>query len=182
MSERITASVLVELIGTDADATGHLSAQVDGRADGLNQGRTQFYRNAPADMAPGFLVWSSMTQIVEAVNGAVVLIGEANTEHDRDVVEFAQAGQRQIEITLDVPARGLPSMRIDYGAWSLSAGAEYHDGTLKSVLLTRDDATTGAWAVGKLSWVGSAKGYRIMPVADAEYVMLLVSGESGANS
>lgn len=182
MSDRITASVLVELIGATADSSGHLSAQVDDRADGLNQGRTQFYRGAPEDMAPGFLVWSTMTPIVEAVHGSAVFVGEVNTEHTRDVVEFAQPGQKQIEITLDVPARGLPGAESDYGAWALAPGVEYPDGTLKSVILSRDDATNGAWAVGKLAWTGTARGYRIVPAEDAEYVMLLVSGEVGGEA
>lgn len=176
MSDRITASVLVELTGADADSTGHLSAQVDDRADGLNAGRTQFYRNPPAGMEPGFLIWHSVEPTVEAVGGTVIPEGSTNTTHEKDVAEYAQPAQTEIEIELDVPARGVPTLTLDYGTWTLEAGSEYADGTIKSVWLRRTDATSGSWAVGKLEWTGSASTYRIIPASDADYVMLLVSG------
>ncbi len=177
MSERITASVLVELIGATADTSGHLSAAVDDRADGMNAGRTQFYRNPPAGMEPGFLVWSSGVELViEAVHGSAWADGVAPTEHDKDFVEFAQPGQTEIELSLDVPARGLPTLTMDYGEWSMEVGTEYADGTIKSVMLRRQDATGAAWAIGRLEWTALASCYRITPSAGAEYVMLLVSG------
>ena len=177
MSERITASVLVELSGAAADTAGHLSASVDDRPDGLNVGRTQFYRNPPAGMEPGFLIWhSGVDMVVEAVNGVASLVGVANTEHDTSFTEYAQPGQLEIEITLGVPARAMPVLALDHGEWSMELGTEYADGTIRSVLLRRQDATVGAWAVGRLDWVGSASCYRVVPTVDAEYVMLLVSG------
>lgn len=180
MPDRITASVVVELEqpGAADEARGHLSAQVDDRPDGLNAGRTQFYRDAPASMAPGFLVWraglSSVT--IEAVHGTVSAVGQASTTHSREVVEYAQPGQTEIEVQLDTPARSLPTMTVDYGAWSIQVGGEYADGTLRSVRLVRATADQGGWCVVKLEWTARADCYRVIPTSGAEYVMLLVSG------
>lgn len=178
MSDRITASVLVELTSSSDTTEQHLSASIDDRTDGLNAGRTQFYANPSPGMEPGFLVWSTVESIeVEAVNGTAASVGLINTEHTSEFAEYAQPGQSEIEISLDVPARGMPTCTIDYGPWTAVQGTEYTDGTLRTVLLRRTDTTTGAWAVGGLAWTGSATGYRITPTTDATYVMLLVSGQ-----
>lgn len=158
----VTANITVSF-GDGADASsGHLSAEVDSRPDGLNEGRTSF---SPGDTAH-FLVYKSSNVSYNApVSSAGSISARASglTVTKEDDVQFADTDTASLSIpaqsivsvtwlgrslgslaladpmTLKASARGVAVARVKYtaqaDAWSLASPASLGGLTDFSILV-----------------------------------------------
>lgn len=89
MANNVTTSIVVQFSSSGSASASSLSAELDSRPDGLNQGKTSFL---PGDTA-AFLVFKGPAVILDSVlasGGAVGLIGEGLFEVE-EWLTFANA-------------------------------------------------------------------------------------------
>lgn len=126
-------------------AGGHLSAEIDGRPEGLNQGRTSF---VPGESA-GFLVYQSANVRHDAPipsGGAVASLGARVVEREEDVV-FPDTN----EASLRIPASAI--IQVVWMGRSLGALALDGETTLR--------ASSKGVAVARVKYRANADAYRL---------------------
>lgn len=166
----VTATLLIDFNpGTGGDATGHLSAEVDSRPDGLNAGKTSF---APGDDVYFFIYASSNVTydppVVSA--GSVTDVNDSVITREDDVA-FANVDTASLpvpaqavtthkwlgkalgdltlrdEMTLQADTAGVAVARVAYTAapdtWKLSSPTSVNGETDFSILVYIAGTVTG---------------------------------------
>jgi hypothetical protein len=91
----VTTSLVVQFSQSSADSSGQLSAELDGRENGLNSGKTSFLPGDPAF----FLVFKSDDVVIDSVEssaGQVSLIGPGFFEVQDEWVQFADTNEASV--------------------------------------------------------------------------------------
>lgn len=158
----VTANFSISFGTNDSGgASGHLSAEVDGRSDGLNAGKTSFL---PGDTAH-FLVYSSDNVSYDspiASSGSISSGSEGISVVKETDIQFADSDTA----TLQVPAQSIQSvtwMGTSLGDLSLVDSTTVKAGS-KGVAVARVkySAQADAWALNSPSSVGGLTDFSIL--------------------
>jgi len=142
----VNATIRVAFGGGSASITGHLSAEVDSRPEGLNQGKSSFL---PGDTA-WFLVHASRNVTVDTpiASAGSVLSARVGSVSRTDDVFFENA----TTATLSVPADGIQKV-----TWF---GTDLGSVSLGSDQLTVTASRSGV-AVARITYSTSPKAYGV---------------------
>lgn len=182
MSEKITASVVVELDNGSGSDEHYLEVTLDDRDEGYNQGQTAWrMRSQNTDTSgPVYLVRSSVPSLAMTPVKATLSTIATNvlTQHKSTEVVFAQPGQ-DAELTLNPPASAMPSAIWHHGTATLKAGKKAPNGALQTIIVSRVKSGTddGQWHVVELQWQSQAQAVKLTPDINTTAAWLLVHGK-----
>lgn len=162
MADHVTASIVVNFKAAGSNAAGILSAEVDGREDGLNLGKTSF---VPGDSV-GVLVYKGDDVKIDAVSSSAGSISSLGTEvvTITELVQFANVNTA----SLSKPVHSITSTKwLGRNGGSVSLTDQVNIKVANPVV-----------AVLKITYTSLARGYRLSGVphplsGETEYDVLV---------